>query len=59
MYIPEGGDIQSVILKESHRALYCAHSGVNKMYAYMKNILLWVGMKCDVVHFIAKFLECQ
>jgi hypothetical protein len=25
----------------------------------MKNILFWVGMKRDVVHCIAKFLECQ
>jgi hypothetical protein len=25
MYIPESGDIQSIILKEAHRALYCAH----------------------------------
>jgi hypothetical protein len=59
MYIPEGGDIQSIILKEAHRALYCAHSGVKKMYADMKKVLFWVGMKCDVVHVIAKFLEFQ
>jgi hypothetical protein len=59
MYIPEGGDIQSIILKEYHRELCCAHSGVKKMYADMKNIFLWVGMKHDVVHFIAKCLECQ
>jgi hypothetical protein len=25
MHIPEGGDIRSIILKEVHRALYCAH----------------------------------
>jgi hypothetical protein len=25
----------------------------------MKNFFFWVGMKRDVVHFIAKFLECQ
>jgi hypothetical protein len=59
MYIPEGGDIQSIILKESHRALYCVHTGVNKMYADMRKLFLWVGMKHDVVHFITKCLECQ
>jgi hypothetical protein len=59
MYIPEGGDIQSIILKETHRELYCAHPGVKKMYADMKKIFFWVGMKRDVVHFIAKCLECQ
>ena len=28
MYIPKNGDIQSIILKEAHRALYCAHPSV-------------------------------
>jgi hypothetical protein len=39
MYIPEGGDIRSIILKEAHRALYCAYMGVKKMYATMKKLL--------------------
>jgi transposase InsO family protein len=59
MYIPESGDIRSIILKESHRALYCVHLGVKKMYADMRKLFFWVGMKCDVVHFITKCLECQ
>jgi hypothetical protein len=46
MYIPENGDIQSIILKEAHRALYCAHLGVKKMYADMRKLFFWVGMKC-------------
>jgi hypothetical protein len=58
MYIPEGEDIRSIILKEAHRALYCAHSGVKKMYVDMKKLFFWVGMKHDVVHFVAKCLEC-
>jgi transposase InsO family protein len=29
------------------------------MYANMKKIFFWVGMKRDVVHFVAKCLECQ
>jgi hypothetical protein len=59
MYIPEGGDIRSIILKEVHRALYCAHPGVEKMYTNMKKIFFWVGMKHDVSHFIGKCLEIQ
>jgi hypothetical protein len=57
VYIPEGGDIQSIILKESQRALYCAHLRVKKMYADMNKILFWLGMKHDVVHFVSKCLE--
>ena len=59
MYIPEDGDIRSIILKEAHRSLYYVHLGVKKMYADMKKLVFWVGMEHDVVHFIAKCLECQ
>jgi hypothetical protein len=59
MYIPENGDIRSIILKEAHKALYCTHLGVKKMYAEMRKLFFWVGMKHDVVHFVAKCLECQ
>jgi hypothetical protein len=59
MYIPEDGDIRSIILKEAHRALYCAHPGVKKMYADMRKLFFWVGMKNDVVRCVAKCLECQ
>jgi hypothetical protein len=59
IYIPEGGDIQSIILKEAHRALYCVYPGVKKMYVDMKKIFFWVGIKRDVVHFVAKCLKCQ
>jgi hypothetical protein len=38
MYIPENGDIRSIILKEAHRALYCAHLGVKKMYTDMRKL---------------------
>jgi hypothetical protein len=59
MYNPEQGDSRSIILKEAHRALYCAHLGVKNMYADMRKLFSWVGMKCDLVHFVAKCLECQ
>ena len=38
MYVPKEGDIKEIILRESHRAHYCAHPGVKKMYADMKKI---------------------
>jgi hypothetical protein len=59
MYIPENGDIRSITRKESHRALYCAHPDVKKMYADMRQRFFWVAMKHDVVHFITKCLECR
>jgi hypothetical protein len=38
MYIPEDGDIQSIILKEADRELYCVHPGVKKMYTDMRKL---------------------
>jgi hypothetical protein len=46
-------------MKEAHRAIYCVHPGVKKMYENMRKLFFWVGMKHDVVHFVAKCLECQ
>jgi hypothetical protein len=45
MYIPENGDIRSIILKEAHRALYCVHPGVKKVYVDVRKLLFRVGMK--------------
>ena len=38
MYIPKEGGLKETILRESHRAHYCAHPGVKKMYADMKKL---------------------
>jgi hypothetical protein len=35
------------------------HLGVKKMYTDMRKLFFWVGMKRDVVYFIARCLECQ
>lgn len=32
MYIPDNKDLRDTILKEAHRAVYCAHPRVKKMY---------------------------
>jgi len=59
IYIPQGEGIRELILNEAHRSLYTAHPGVKKMYADLKPNFFWVGMKKDVVYFVAKCLECQ
>lgn len=59
MYIPDSGDLRSTILKEAHRAVYCAHPGIKKMYADTKRLFFWSYMKNDIVKFVAKCLECQ
>lgn len=57
--VPGRDGIHELILKESHRAVYMAHLGVQKMYADLKQDLFWVGMKKDVANYVAKCLQCQ
>lgn len=58
MYIPDNRDLRDTILKEAHRAVHRAHPRVKKMYADTKKIFFWLGMKLDIVQFIARCLEC-
>ena len=36
-----------------------AHLGVKKMYADMKALFFWNGMKKDVIDYVVRFLECK
>jgi len=46
-------------MKEAHQAPYAAHPGVQKMYAHLKQLFFWTGMKKDITMFVARCLECQ
>jgi hypothetical protein len=59
MYIPEGGDIQSNIHEEENTSLHCAHPSVKKICVEIKKLFFWVAMKCDVLHFDTKYLQCH
>jgi len=59
MYIPDNRDLRDTIFKEAHRAVYCAHPGVKKMYTNTKKLFFWPGMKHDIVQIVARCLECQ
>jgi hypothetical protein len=59
IYVPPNEKLRSLILNEAHRAVYMAHSGVTKMRADLKPLLLWKGVKADIVNYVAKCLECQ
>eukprot|EP00253_Pinus_taeda_P013056 PITA_13056 len=48
MYIPDDKDIRDTILREAHRAVYCAHPGVGKMYADTKKLFFWSGTQLNL-----------
>ena len=58
IYVPFNEEVRNLILSEAHRAVYMAHPGVKKMYADLKPLFYWSGMKKDVVSFVARCLEC-
>jgi hypothetical protein len=59
IYVPEDDDLRNLIMKEAHQAPYAAHPGVQKMYADLKQLFFWTGMKKDITKFVARCLECQ
>ena len=54
IYVPFNEEVRNLILSEAHRAVYMAHPGVKKMYADLKPLFYWSGMKKDVVSFVAR-----
>ena len=58
-YIPDDKYLRDTILGEAHKAVYCAHPRVGKMYADTKKLFFWAGMKRDITQIVAKCLECQ
>jgi hypothetical protein len=59
IYVPPNDELRMLILSESHRVVYMAHSGVMTMRVDLKHLFLWKGMKEDIVHYVARCLECQ
>ena len=50
-------ELRMLIQSESHRAVYMSHSGVTKMRANLKPLFFWMGMKADIVNYVAICLE--
>jgi hypothetical protein len=56
IYVPLTYDIQNLILRESHRAVYMAHPGITKVNVDLKPLFFWNEMKIDAVNYVARFL---
>nr|GFA42005.1 reverse transcriptase domain-containing protein [Tanacetum cinerariifolium] len=46
--LPCYGDLQTVIMHESHKSKYSIHPGSNKMYQNIKKLYWWLNMKADI-----------
>nr|GEY47242.1 hypothetical protein [Tanacetum cinerariifolium] len=47
-WLPCYGDLQTVIIHESHKSKYSVHPGSDKMYQDIKKLYWWPNMKADI-----------
>ena len=59
MCVAEEQESGNQILSKMHSTPYSVHLGATKMYRDLKECFWWVGMKKDVVDYVAKCLTCQ
>nr|GEZ83786.1 putative reverse transcriptase domain-containing protein [Tanacetum cinerariifolium] len=57
-WLPCYGDLQTVIIHESHKLKYSVHPGSDKMYQDMKKLYWWPNMKAEIATYVSKFLTC-
>ena len=59
IYVPDREGLRRVVLEEMHNTPFSGHPGVNKMMADLRPLYFWLGLKRDVIEYVAQCLECQ
>nr|GFA32175.1 reverse transcriptase domain-containing protein [Tanacetum cinerariifolium] len=57
-WLPCYGNLQTLIMNESHKSKYSIHPGSYKMYQDMKKLYWWPNMKADIATYVSKCLNC-
>jgi hypothetical protein len=59
IYVPSSGELRNLVLKEMHDVSYAIHLGYQKTITTVRSYFFWLGMKNDVVDYIARCMECH
>jgi hypothetical protein len=59
VYVPNVRELKLAILNEMHNMAYARHPGYQKTVAVVKSHYFWLGMKKEIVEYIARCMECQ
>ncbi|GKA76878.1 putative reverse transcriptase domain-containing protein [Tanacetum coccineum] len=57
-WLPCYGDLNTVIMHESHNSKYSMHPGSDKMYQDMKKLYWWPNMKANIATYVSKYTTC-
>nr|GFA00300.1 putative reverse transcriptase domain-containing protein [Tanacetum cinerariifolium] len=57
-WLPCYGNLQTVIIHESHKSKYSIHPGFDQMYQDMKKLCWWPNIKADIATYVSKCLTC-
>lgn len=57
--VPNDLMLRNAILDEAHSSNYAMHFGSIKIYRTLKEYYWWLGMKREIVEYVAKCFVCQ
>nr|GFB28632.1 putative reverse transcriptase domain-containing protein [Tanacetum cinerariifolium] len=57
-WLPCYGDLQTVIIHDSHKSKYSIYPSSDKMYQTMKELYWWPNIKADITTYVSKCLTC-
>jgi hypothetical protein len=58
LYIPNCDDLKRFIMDELNKRSYTGYPGYQKMITTIRKLFYWLGLKNDIVDYLAKCLEC-